>query len=146
MNEERQITSIWDLYEKGQNFNSTKGLFTDTDRNYRFYNENQWEGLESGPIEPVVFNIIKPIVKYKVGTINLNEFAINYSSENFDDPTFQMEAEKICDKLNRYAAIIWEKSNMATLLRKVSKRACINSEGIVSVSYTHLTLPTIQIV
>ena len=38
MNEERQITSIWDLYEKGQNFNSTKGLFTDTDRNYRFYN------------------------------------------------------------------------------------------------------------
>lgn len=134
MNEERQITSIWDLYEKGQNFNSTKGLFTDTDRNYRFYNENQWEGLESGPIEPVVFNIIKPIVKYKVGTINLNEFAINYSSENFDDPAFQMEAEQICDKLNRYAAVIWEKSNMATLLRKGSKRACINSEGIVYVN------------
>lgn len=145
MNEERQITSIWDLYEKGQNFNSTKGLFTDTDRNYRFYNENQWEGLESGPIEPVVFNIIKPIVKYKVGTINLNEFAINYSSENFDDPAFQMEAEQICDKLNRYAAVIWEKSNMATLLRKVSKRACINSEGIVYVNVDENNNPECEV-
>lgn len=145
MKEALPKTSIWDEFEKGQNFNSTKGIFVDTDKNYRFYNENQWEGLESGPIEPVVFNIIKPIVKYKVGTINLNEFAINYSSENFDDPTFQMEAEKICDKLNRYAAIIWEKSNMATLLRKVSKRACINSEGVVYINVDENNNPECEI-
>ena len=58
MKETLPKTSIWDEFEKGQNFNSTKGIFVDTDKNYRFYNENQWEGLESGSIEPVVFNII----------------------------------------------------------------------------------------
>lgn len=145
MQDEKITTSIWDLYEKGHNFNSTKGIFYDTDRNYRFYNENQWQGLESGPIEPITFNIIKPIVKYKVGTINLNEFAINYSSENFDDPQFQIEAEQICEKLNRYSAVIWEKSNMATLLRKVSKRSCINSEGIVYVNIDENNNPECEI-
>ena len=80
-----------------------------------------------------------------MGTINLNEFAINYSSENFDDPAFQMEAEQICDKLNRYAAVIWEKSNMATLLRKVSKRACINSEGIVYVNVDENNNPECEV-
>ncbi len=145
MQDGKITTSIWDLYEKGHNFNSTKGIFYDTDRNYRFYNENQWQGLESGPIEPITFNIIKPIVKYKVGTINLNEFAINYSSENFDDPQFQIEAEQICEKLNRYSAVIWEKSNMATLLRKVSKRSCINSEGIVYVNIDENNNPECEI-
>lgn len=145
MQDEKITTSIWDLYEKGHNFNSTKGIFYDTDRNYRFYNENQWQGLESGPIEPITFNIIKPIVKYKVGTINLNEFAINYSSENFDDSQFQIEAEQICEKLNRYSAVIWEKSNMATLLRKVSKRSCINSEGIVYVNIDENNNPECEI-
>lgn len=145
MQDGKITTSIWDLYEKGHNFNSTKGIFYDTDRNYRFYNENQWQGLESGPIEPITFNIIKPIVKYKVGTINLNEFAINYSSENFDDPQFQIEAEQICEKLNRYSAVIWEKSNMATLLRKVSKRSCINSEGIIYVNIDENNNPECEI-
>lgn len=145
MQDGKITTSIWNLYEKGHNFNSTKGIFYDTDRNYRFYNENQWQGLESGPIEPITFNIIKPIVKYKVGTINLNEFAINYSSENFDDPQFQIEAEQICEKLNRYSAVIWEKSNMATLLRKVSKRSCINSEGIVYVNIDENNNPECEI-
>ena len=125
---EEKITDLWYQYQKGLSFNQKRGVFADTDRNFRFYNEDQWKGLESGGIEPVVFNIIKPIVKYKNGIINSNEFAINYSSENFDEPNFQMDAEKICEKLNKYAAMVFEKENMSNMIRKVSKRACINSE------------------
>lgn len=143
---EEEITDVWALYEKGLWFNQSRGLFSDTDRNYRFYNEDQWKGLESGTIEPVVYNIIKPIVKYKVGTINANEFAINYSSENFDDPEFQLDAEKICEKLNKYAAMVFEKDNMADKLRKTSKRSCINSEGIIYVSVDDNNNPECEIV
>lgn len=143
---EEKITDLWYQYQKGLSFNQQRGIFADTDRNFRFYNEDQWKGLESGGIEPVVFNIIKPIVKYKNGIINSNEFAINYSSENFDEPNFQMDAEKICEKLNKYAAMVFEKENMSNMIRKVSKRACINSEGIVYVSVDDNNNPKCEII
>lgn len=143
---EEKITDLWYQYQKGLSFNQQRGIFADTDRNFRFYNEDQWKGLESGGIEPVVFNIIKPIVKYKNGIINSNEFAINYSSENFDEPNFQMDAEKICEKLNKYVAMVFEKENMSNMIRKVSKRACINSEGIVYVSVDDNNNPKCEII
>ena len=56
-------TPIWCLYEKGRNYHRMTNIYTDTDRNYRFYNGNQWEGAQLGDIEPVQKNIIKPIIK-----------------------------------------------------------------------------------
>lgn len=136
MNEEIKTTSMWQLYEKGVSFNRKRSIYSDTDRNFRMYNGNQWEGLPtSGGIEPVVFNIIKPIVKYKVGTINSNLWAINYSAENFEDGEFRKTAEKVCKNLNRHAARIWEKDNMDSKIRRVSNQSCINSEGIIYVNY-----------
>lgn len=136
MEDEKITTNIWQLYEKGVNFNRRRNIYSDNDKNFRMYNGNQWEGLPtSGGIEPVVFNIIKPIVKYKVGTINANLWAINYSAENFDNGEFRKTAEKVCENLNKHAARIWEKDNMDTKVYTISKKACINSESIVYVDY-----------
>lgn len=129
--EEEQVTHLWYLYSKGKDYLMSRNVYTETDENYRYYNEDQWNGLESGSIEPVTFNIIKPVVKYKVGTINANLFAIHYSAENFEDRKFQKEAEDVCDLLNKHVAQIWEKDYMDYKIRDVSKRACINSEGII---------------
>ena len=60
--EELEKTDVWQLYEKGRNYNRQKKLYTDTDINYRMYNGNQWAGLKIKGIEPVQLNIIKPIV------------------------------------------------------------------------------------
>ena len=45
LNEIKQ-TAIWELYEKGRNFHRQKGVYYDTDRNYRFYNGDQWGGCK----------------------------------------------------------------------------------------------------
>ena len=74
---EIQNTPIWGLYEIGQNYHRRVGIYTDTDRNYRFYNGNQWEGAKLGDVEPVQKNFIKPIVKYKLSVIHDNLYAIN---------------------------------------------------------------------
>ena len=63
--QEIKETPIWTLYEKGRNYHRQTGIYVDTDRNYRFYNGNQWEGAKLGDVEPVQKNFIKPIVKYK---------------------------------------------------------------------------------
>ena len=128
-------TPIWTLYEKGRNYHRMTGIYTDTDRNYRFYNGNQWEGAKLGDVEPVQKNFIKPIVKYKVSVIHDNLYAINYSSQNFENREFQKQSGRYCDMLNRYASRVWEKDKMDFKGRRVTKDAAINDEGIIYVNF-----------
>ena len=132
---EIQETPIWTLYEKGRNYHRQTGIYVDTDRNYRFYNGNQWEGAKLGDVEPVQKNFIKPIVKYKVSVIHDNLYAINYSSQNFENREFQKQSGHYCDMLNRYAARVWEKDKLDYKGRRITKDAAINDEGIIYVNF-----------
>ena len=128
-------TPIWGLYEKGRNYHRRTGIYVDTDRNYRMYNGNQWEGAKLGDVEPVQKNFIKPIVKYKISVIHDNLYAINYSSQNYENKAFRKEAERYCKLLNGYASRVWEKDKMDFKGRRVTKDAAINDEGIVYVDF-----------
>ena len=137
---EIQQTPIWGLYEKGRNYHRRIGIYVDTDRNYRMYNGNQWEGAKLGDVEPVQKNFIKPIVKYKVSVVHDNLYAINYSSQNYENQAFRKAAERYCDLLNGYAAKVWEKDKMDFKGRKVTKDAAINDEGIMYVNFDRETM------
>lgn len=136
MNEEEiKETKTWQLYEKGRNFLRLKNVYVDTDKNYRFYNGNQWGRAKLGDVEPVQKNFIKPIVKYKVGVVHDNLYSIVFSSENFEDKEFRDYAEEVCEMLNRKAANIWEKDKMDFKGRRITKDAAINDEGIIYVTW-----------
>lgn len=145
--EEIKETPIWGLYEKGRNYHRRVGIYTDTDRNYRFYNGNQWEGAKLGDVEPVQKNFIKPIVKYKISVIHDNLYAVNYSSQNFENAEFQKESRRYCDMLNRYASRIWEQDKMDFKGRRITKDSAINDEGIMYVDFdTEKMLPVNEII
>lgn len=137
--EKLEETSIWNLFEKGRNFNRMRNVFSDTDKNYRMYNDNQWYGLKVKGIEPIQLNIIKPIVKYKVGTINNNLYLPVYSADNFDNNEFKEVAIKTCELLNKLASKVWEKDNMDYKVRAISKHSAINDECPVYVTYDNET-------
>ena len=123
------------------------GIYTDTDRNYRMYNGNQWGKAKLGDVEPVQKNFIKPIVKYKVGVVHDNLYAIVFSSQNNENTAFQKEAEKYCDMLNRYASRVWEKDKMDYKGRKITKDSAINDEGIIYVDFdTEKMMPVNEII
>lgn len=128
-------TPVWVLYEKGRNYHRMTGIYVDTDRNYRFYNGDQWGGAKLGDVEAVQKNFIKPIVKYKVSVIHDNLYAINYSSQNLGNTVFYRESERYCKMLNRYAARVWEKDRMDFKGRRVTKDSAINDEGILYVDF-----------
>ena len=133
--QEIKQTPIWELYEKGRNFHRMTGVYVDTDRNYRFYNGNQWEGAKLGDIEPVQKNFIKPIVKYKLSVIHDNLYAIIYSSQNYENPEFRKLADRYCDMLNNYASKVWEQDKLDFKGRRITKDAAINDEGILYVDF-----------
>ena len=133
--EEIKETPVWQLYEKGRNYHRLTGIYTDTDRNYRFYNGNQWEGAKLGDVEPVQKNFIKPIVKYKLSVIHSNLYAIHYSSQNFANREFAAVSDKYCQMLNRYAHRVWEEDKMDFKGRRITKDAAINDEGIMYVDF-----------
>ena len=128
-------TPIWGLYEKGRNYHRLTSIYTDTDRNYRMYNGDQWEGAKLGDVEPVQKNFIKPIVKYKCSVIHSNLFAINYSSQNYENREFRKQAERYCELLTGYAARIWERDKSDYKGRRITKDAAINDEGIIYVYF-----------
>ena len=144
---EIQETTIWGLYEKGRNYHRMTGIYTDTDRNYRMYNGNQWGKAKLGDVEPVQKNFIKPIVKYKVGVVHDNLYAMVFSSQNNENTAFQKEAERYCEMLNRYASRVWEKDKMDYKGRRLTKDSAINDEGILYVDFdTENMMPVNEIV
>ena len=128
-------TPVWALYEKGRNYHRMTGIYRDSDRNYRFYNGNQWEGAKLGDVEPVQKNFIKPVIKYKVSVIHDNLYAIHYSPHSYDSREQQAKASRFCRLLNGYAAGVWEKDRMDFKGRRVTKDAAINDEGIIYVDF-----------
>ena len=124
-------TPIWALYQKGRDYLRRMNAFADTDRNYRFYSGDQWNGAKLGDVEPVTINFIKPIVKYKCAVIHDNHYVPVYSAQNHESRLFQMESERWCKLLNSYARKIWEAQKMDFIGRKVTKDAAINGEGII---------------
>ena len=128
-------SDLWQLYDKGVNYNRTQQLYDTTDKCFRFYNGDQWNGLKTGGIEPVCYPIVEPIVNYKVSTINQNEWAIHFSSENFDNLDNREIFNNACELLNKRVARVWEKDKMDYKTRKVSTDAAVIGEGIIYVDY-----------
>lgn len=134
--EEIKETDIWTLYDKSISYCRLIGMYGDTDLNYRMYNGDQWYGLKVKGVDKVQYNFIKPIVKYKVGIVLTNLYAINFSSENFENKEFRKNAEKICKLLNKKANKIWEHDYMDLKLRLTVKDSAIDDEGIIYVNYS----------
>jgi hypothetical protein len=131
---ELKETEVWQLYQRGKSYLYMMNVYSDTDKNHRMYNGNQWEGLKIKSIEPVQLNFIKPVVKYKVAVINQNLWGIVYNPDNFEED-FRDTASQLYKLLNLKAANIWEKDRMDIKIRKISKEAAINDEAPMYLRY-----------
>lgn len=130
MDLELKETDIWGLYESHLLFMNRKGYFAKTDRNFRFFNGDQWEGVVLKKTEPIQVNFIKPIVKYKVAVVTSTDYALIYNSENYDNKEFREVAKKASELVTKKAQKVWEINKIDTKLKKCVKKSAINGEVV----------------
>ena len=106
---ETSVTTVWEEYERGVQYNYQQQLYEKSKRNYNFYHGNQWEGAKLSGIQPITLNIIKSIVKYKVGVVKTNAYQIYFNSDTYDTQEERSKLEDLCRMLNNYANRLWEK-------------------------------------
>lgn len=122
---------VWIEYRKGVDYNRTKNLYENTEMNYNFYHGKQWEKAKLGDIQPICQNIIKPIVKYKLGVVNQNHYEIVFNPTSYTTAEEGKQLTELCKVLDRYTARIWENQKVDQKVREATKDACINDEGII---------------
>ncbi len=137
MEEQEIVSNAWNLYERGKNYNRMQNLYDDGTTNYDYYHGRQWDTLEKprrdskNYTEPVVLNIVKPIVKYKTNIVNQNSYQIVFNPNTYNTRE-ELESLKSTTKgLTQFVNRMWEKSQTGKKVRSVVKNACINSEGII---------------
>ena len=131
--EEREVTRNWYLYEVGKNYNNMQNLYEDGKENYNYYHGRQWEGLKkpSSASEPIVLNIIKPIIKYKVNVVNQNSYQLVFNPNTYNTQEELEQLKDVTKGLTQFVNRMWEKSQSGKIVRNIVKNACINSEGII---------------
>ena len=135
--EDIRKTDIFTLYERGKNYNRMHNLYEEGTDNYDYYHGRQWEGLEKPSVkskaytEPVVLNIVKPIVKYKVNIVNQYSYQIVFNPNTYGTLEELEVLSSTTRGLTQFVNRMWEKSQSGKKVRSIVKNACINSEGII---------------
>ncbi len=114
------IDSLWEQFEAAQSVHTNMGIDSDTQKAYRFYEGDQWHGLESGGEQMPVYNFIAPVIKYKTAMVAMNSVSICYSS-----PT----RAGVCTELSRLASAKWEQLKMDTRCWDAVKAAMIAGDS-----------------
>ena len=130
MEDKENMTSVWKDFEKGRSYNRQKNVYTDTERNYDYYYGNQAKYLNIGKETPIILNIIKSIVKYKLGVVNSNAYAIVYNPNFYNSSEEGKLLEALCKVLSNHSNKIWELQQVGDKIREAVKDSCINDEGI----------------
>ena len=131
--EEKEKTSIWNLYEVGKEYNNMQNLYIEGKENYNFYHGRQWEGLKR-PIssgDPIVLNIVKPIVKYKTNIVNQNSYSIVFNPNTYETQEELKTLRDVTKGLNQFVMRMWEKSQSGKKVKNIVRNSAINGEGII---------------
>lgn len=99
---------VWERYQQGIAHLNKFGIIAETEQAHRFYEGDQWYGVQAGGETLPVFNVIKTIVSHKVAVVAQNNLEIVYRPTDAVDEDYEL-LSATCEVLNRQASMIWER-------------------------------------
>ena len=122
-----EMTKAWQEYEKGVDYNTKINYYVNVDKNWSFYNGDQWRGVVSNGLPTPVFNIVKRVINYFIASIMSRKVKGQYVVENVPDAPeipdgsedpMNEELRNVADLLSNVSEMKWEKDKMDSLLRE----------------------------
>ena len=96
----KDITELWKLFESGKNHNNVRNLKNDCERAQRFYEGDQWHGLEVDHPERTPYqNFIAPTINHKLANVCMNEMAVVFDGDDSD--LCSLITEKVGDVMKK---------------------------------------------
>lgn len=105
------FTTAWQEYQRGIEFKRKIDYYNTVDENYRYFQGDQWGDTQSEGLPTPVFNVIKPVILYKVSMIMQNETKIMYNTENSADKDYP-HLNQVTQLLSQYSETLWDKLKM----------------------------------
>lgn len=119
-------SAIWSEFETLEAEQTRRGISEDTDKAYRFFEGNQWQGLESGGEDLPVYNFIAPIIRYKTAMIAMNNISMSFSA-----PISTPHMQHVCAALSKLCAQTWERLKMDSVCWDAVKAALISGDSYI---------------
>ena len=111
-NKEEFLTDLFMRYQSGKDYNTRLNIYNISNKNEKFYADEQWGGLDAPGQPTPVFNIIKRVLNYFISSILSQPITIEYQAELIgDEPDSPEETEilEIIEFANAHAENLWEK-------------------------------------
>lgn len=125
-------TPAWRLYETGLEYNRKINLYETVRRNERFYRGEQWDGVDRDLPRPV-FNLVRRIVDFLVGSLTPENLSIRYSDERLPYLESAAMRESVSQGLlllDRNASYRWKLDRMDEVAARALVNAAISGDGV----------------
>lgn len=123
------VKDIWEKYENIKEEHIFSNMDENTKMCFRFYEGDQWYGLEKSGERLPKYNFIKPTVDYKVAIVAKNNLSITYSPMENEDKSRNDIYLRVCENFNQLAMSKWEKTKMDSKLWDIAKKSCITGDS-----------------
>lgn len=121
---------IFAEYEKGRDFNQSKDLYDNVEKNRRFFAGDQWHGVNAPDMTKPVFNIIKRVVSYFVAMLVSDDVGVHISPFE-DTPQNKAIAEILSDEVER----VMERAKVTFKARRNIQNACTDGDTGVFINF-----------
>lgn len=128
MRDKGNVTLAWQRYNACADYKNANNYYSMVDENYRYYQGDQWGNTQSNGLPMPVFNVIKPVIRYKTSIIKQNDTAILYTTDNTQDKDYKT-LQQIAEVLTNYSKVLWEKNKMDYLNECMLTDAAVSGNG-----------------
>ncbi len=124
-----ELCDIWRKYEQIKEQHIIDNIDENVKMCFRFYEGDQWYGVEKSGERLPKYNFIKPIVDYKIAMVAKNNLDIIYSPPSDKDKVKNEIYTAVCENFNSLAKSKWEKNKMESKLWEIAKKSCISGDS-----------------
>ncbi len=124
--------TAWQQYENGKEYKRRIGLYENVRRNERYYRGDQWYDSSNDLPRPI-FNIVRRIIDYLIGTVVSGNVSIRYTDESLPYAERKSDVEVLrhgVEVLGGNAAHRWETEKMDEKVYKLMLDAAISGDGV----------------